>query len=190
MFINESYFTGPLEIAQLGQGTVVSKLRGFITENEPIVLEAALGYDFYLALKTAYDDLGSDDELATRWTELLDGVAFANVSGIRKKFAGLKSALAGFIYYEYMVDLHKQTTGIGVVKSKSENAEPASPNNKLADAWNKAAREIDILWEFLQAKNQETPAVYPEYKPEQVNNNSYWNGNPSFNSSNYMNPLF
>lgn len=190
MFIDQSYFTGPLEIAQLGQKAVIDKLNIFIERFEPIILEAALGYDFSKALIDGYNP-GSDEETEQRWLDILDGVAFSNTSGIRKKYNGLKSALAGFIFYEYMSKTHTQVTGIGVQKNKGENSVNANPAHLLADAYNTAAKEMETLWEFLQAKTQD-PNVYPEYDPRQVNNILYWNWDYPFSirSNNYMNPIF
>lgn len=190
MFIDQSYFTGPLEIAQLGQKAVIDRLNIYIERYESEILEAALGYDFSQALTEGFNP-GSDEETEQRWLDILNGVAFTNTSGIKKKFKGLKFALAGFIFYEYMAATHKQVTGIGVQKAKGENSETSNPANILANAWNTAAKEMELLWEFLQAKTQ-SPSVYPEYDPRQVNDNLYWNWDYPFSiyNQNYMNPIF
>ena len=47
MLIDSSYFLGPLTIAQLGQQSVIDDLNNFIDRFEPVIMEAALGYDFY-----------------------------------------------------------------------------------------------------------------------------------------------
>lgn len=235
-----------------------------------MILQAALGYDFYQAFLTALD-VGSDEVIEQRWLDLLNGVAFANTSGIRKYWVGFAgggnstiliptqrqpltiyagttsgfatggsfyassgvnnwqydlesfgngtleygvdwvyksgggftllngyttspgerfilhftgqhptvvqsgnatyiSPLAGFIYYEYMVDLASQATGVGVVKSEAENSVTAGPGRKLADAYNDACRQMAVLFEYLQANL----ALYPEFSWRQVDNYCGW----------------
>lgn len=269
MFIDTSYFIGPLTIAQIGQKAVDDRLNDFINRYEPVIMEAALGYDFYQAFLEGLN-VGSDEVIEQRWLDLLNGVAFTSVSEIRKRFPGfaggqntqtiiaaqrddlfiyagvtpgfavddyrytnsdlknwnytleqfgsgtwqpivewayksgggwaltdtnyklqynerwvlhftgkktvvvpsgaqnLLSPLAGFIYYEYMKDLATQTTGIGVVKSKGENSESANPIKKMCYAYNDAVRQIQLLWELLQADQNKDVKVYPEFDPVQV----------------------
>jgi hypothetical protein len=292
MFIDKTYFVGPLTIAQLGQPAVEDDLNNFIALWEPKILEAALGYDFYQAFLEGLN-VGSDEQPEQRWLDLLNGVSFANVSGTKRKWVGfaggdnvqtvvsaqrpnltiyagitpgfaqddykysnsglatwnydlelfgagtleygvdweykagggfvlkdtsyqtaynerwilhftgkktvtvdsgnqnLVSPLAGFIFYEYMVNLTTQNTGIGVVKSESENSIVYSPARKMADAYNQAVKDMLILWEFLQVKTQATPNVYPEFDLVQIDANGYfgWYDN-SLYSFNYINPLF
>ena len=87
MLIDSSYFLGPLTIAQLGQQPVIDDLNNFIDRYEPVIMEAALGYDFYQAFLTGLE-VSSDEEIEPRWLDLLNGVAFINLSQIRKKFSG------------------------------------------------------------------------------------------------------
>lgn len=270
MLIDESYFVGPLTIAQLGQKAVVDDLKNYINRWEPVIMEAALGYDFYQAFLSGL----AETTVAQRWLDLLNGVVFINQSLIKKRFVGfaggantqtivalpredlfiyggvttgfpvggyqytdatldgwnfevelfgagtlqpevewnyktgggivltntayevqpderwvihftgkkvglqtsssaspnLFSPLAGFIYYEYMKGLFNQNTGVGIVKSESKNAEPASPAYKMADAYNDACRQINIFWEMMrvdQAK-QVADRTYPEFDYRQV----------------------
>lgn len=276
MLIDESYFVGPLTIAQLGQKAVVDSLKDYINRWEPVIMEAALGYDFYQAFLDGLD-VGSSATPEQRWLDLLNGVVFNNVSDFRKRFVGfaggqnasiivpaqrsdlhiyggvtpgftvggytytdatlanwnftvelfgagtldpgvdwnykagggialtntsytvspdehwvikftgkknvvvpsgqnLVSPLAGFIYYEYMKDLVYQTTGVGEVKSKSENSESGNPAQKLANAFNDACRQINVFWEFIQKDQYATVKVYPEWDYRQVHGYSgiYW----------------
>lgn len=276
MLIDETYFIGPLKIAQLGQKAVVDGLKDIINRFEPVILEAALGYDFYQAFLDGLN-AGSDEAADQRWLDLLNGTSFKNVQGVKKKFAGFAggsntqtviaserddlfiyagttpgfpvggfsytdpdlkgwnftvefwgvgtiqpvaewnyktgggitltntgytttpgerwvihftgkkigviqssvpnqfSPLAGFIFYEYMKDLSSQNTGVGFVKSVAENSVPANPVRKPVDAFNEAARQIHILWEFLEVDNQAETKVYPEFDPGQVPNFNWYN---------------
>ena len=268
MFIDSSYFTGPFVIAQLGQQSVIEDLNDFINRYEPNIMQAALGYDFYQAFLAGIE-VGSDEEIEPRWNNLLNGVAFTDIYGIKKFFTGFaanqngsnivysqrgdlfiyggitpgfpvngnlysdtslktwnfeveifgagtieqgvdwnptlnggiqltdpnykvqynerwvihftsrkneivpsgtvqKSALTGFIYYEYMKSLATQATGIGIVKSNSENSSMVSPVKKVVEAYNNSVRQIHILWELLQADQQAGSPVYPEFIPSQV----------------------
>lgn len=297
MLIDSSYFLGPLTIAQLGQQSVVDDLNNFIDRFEPVIMEAALGYDFY---QTFLDGItvGSDETIDQRWLDLLNGVTFTNLSQIKKKFAGfaggdntmtviaaqrndltiyagmtpgfavggnsytnasldgwnfelelfgagtlergvdwnyksgggivltdadyqtqynerwvihftgkkvqgvqsgnqnLLSPLANFIYYEYMVNLHKQATGSGIKKSDSENSSNASPNDKLANAYNDGVKQIKLFWEFVWIDSQKSTPIYPEFDYRQVYGynwgygyyNEYYD-NQLYDFS-YINPLF
>lgn len=80
----------------------------------------------------------------------------------------LLSPLANFIYYEYMKDLASQNTGIGLVKSKGENSVSANVVRKPVDAFNDGVRQIRLFWELMQADQQKTVKVYPEFDPLQV----------------------
>ena len=297
MLIDSSYFLGPLTIAQLGQQSVVDDLNDFINRWEPVIMEAALGYDFYQAFLDGIN-VGSDETIDQRWLDLLNGVAFTNLSQIKKKFVGfaggdntqtiiasqrddltiyagitpgfpvngnsytnssldswnyelelfgagtldrgtewnykpgggwvltdpnyktqfeerwiihftgkkvqgiqsgnqnLLSPLANFIYYEYMVNLHTHATGSGIKKSDSENAENASPNKKLADAYNDGVKQIKLFWEFVWIDSQKETPVYPEFDYRQVYGfnygygylNEYWDN--QLYCFEYVNPLF
>ena len=170
MFIDQSYFTGPLTIAQLGQPNVDDSFNDFVNRWEPIIMEAALGYDFYQSFLNGLD-VGSDEVTEQRWLNLLDGCVFVNTSGIKKRFTGFKnkrSPLAGFIYFEYMKDLASQATGIGIVKTQGENSVNVSPANKMSYAYNDAVDQVRLFWEMMQTDQQLPQKVYPEFGPVQV----------------------
>ncbi len=189
-------------MAQLGQPDVIDDLNNQIQRWEPIIMEAALGYDFYQAFDTGVNP-GSGVSIESRWEDLLNGVSFSNLSQIRKKFYGFapltnKSAspLAGFIYYEFQKSLFTQVTGSGIKKNDSENSSNASPNIKLANAYNDAVRQIKLFWEFMWLDSQKATPVYPEFDYRQVYDfnygygylNEYWfNRLYAFES---INPLF
>ncbi len=275
MLIDTSYFTGPLTIAQLGQKAVDDSLKSFINRFEPVIMEAALGYDFYQAFLNGLD-VTSDEVIDQRWMDLLNGVLFTNANSIKKRFAGfaggqnsqtliasqkedltiyagttpgfpvggyqytntdlagwnfqvelfgagtldrgiewnyksgggvtltdtsyitspgerwilhftgkkittsgsgsspnLLSPLAAFIYYEYMKDLASQNTGIGLVKNEGENSKSADVVRKPVDAFNEGVRQIQLFWDLMQADQEKTIKVYPEFDPLQVVGYSY-----------------
>jgi hypothetical protein len=166
MLLNESYFTGPLTIAQLGQQAVDDALTEIIGRVEPEVLQAALGYDLYMALIEGLD-VGSDEEVDQKWLDLVNGVAFTNLSNYKNKWKGFKgSPLAGFVWVAYMKDTAIQVTGSGFKISDSENAVHASDGAaKIAEVHNQSVRDLYILWDFLE-KNKDT---YTQYDTAQIN---------------------
>lgn len=74
MLIDSSYFTGTLTIPQLGQSSVIDDLNIFIERNEPLFLQAALGYELW---QDFFDGLNADP-IDPIWTNLRDGVDFQN----------------------------------------------------------------------------------------------------------------
>lgn len=87
MLIDQSYFVGPLTIAQLGEKSVRDSLQTFIDRWEPIIMEAALGYDFYHAFLDGLD-VTSDEVIEQRWLDLLNGVVYTDLSQIKRKWVG------------------------------------------------------------------------------------------------------
>lgn len=194
MLVDESYFIGPLEIAQLGQKAVVDKVTDFINRFEPVIMEAALGYDFYQAFLTAL----KVNPVEQRWKDLNNGASFTSTQLIKKRWTGFSgdplsdspySPIAGFIYYEFMKDMASQNTGTGYVKSKSENSESANPVRKPVNAFNESVRQIRVFWEMMQADQEKTVKVYPEFDPLQVPgysaNNSYGGYGRNLNGYSY-----
>lgn len=94
MFIDTSYFTGPLTIAQLGQTSVDDKVNDFITRYEGSYMEAALGNGFYQSFLSGID-VGSDESTAQRWIDLLNGIAFTDYRGLRRKWVGFSGGSVG-----------------------------------------------------------------------------------------------
>lgn len=73
------------------------------------------------------------------------------------------SPIAGYVYYQWVRDQVTMNTGSGVVKNKNENADPANPSWKMADAWNQMAKDIFILWQYLESSFIADPTVYANY---------------------------
>lgn len=70
--IDQSYFTGYLSIPQLGQPAVVAVLDVFIQQQEPLVLQAALGYELWEDFVNGLTQPSIDQ----KWLNLRDGVTF------------------------------------------------------------------------------------------------------------------
>lgn len=287
--INSSYFTGPIKIAQLEQAGVQASLTDFISRNEDLMLQAALGYDLWndfmnglqlnpipqmwldLLQGTNFTTVNNwpawywgytwfnkkwymNSQRTTRWVgfapslnstnpalpaagqpiELVVGAGtgnpvagsssfqLASLSGStfyleRRGFGTMKlgtdytldptgtiitlignvsvfnngdvyfihpitvsnisvsnplynSPLASYIYYRYMEDLAYQTTGVGVVRSKTANADQAWPVRKMIEAWNTMAENIFILWQFLykQSTQNNGAGIYASYDTTKI----------------------
>lgn len=70
-----------------------------------------------------------------------------------------ESPIADFTYYHWLVWNVTQTTGNGESLPKMQNAENASPVDKMVKAWNDMVTKTRNLNEFLKAN----AADYPEY---------------------------
>lgn len=73
------------------------------------------------------------------------------------------SPIAGYVYYQWIRDQVSMNTGSGVVKNKNENSDNANPSWRVTDAWNQMAKDIFILWQYLEASFIANPAMYPSY---------------------------
>jgi hypothetical protein len=73
------------------------------------------------------------------------------------------SPIAGYVYYLWIRDQITTNTGSGVVKNKNENATGASPQWRMVDAWNQMAKDIFILWQFLESSFTLNPTTYANY---------------------------
>lgn len=184
MLIDRSYFIGPLTIAQVEHKAVNDNLTVFINRHEPAVLQAALGYDLYSSFTDGLD-VGSGEDIEQLWIDLRDGKSFTNTSNQPRVWNGFAnnttklSAHAGFIYWEYFDDLASQVSGVGMTQTDAENAKVVSPMPKMIKAWNSSLKQIEVLWEFLEA-NKET---YTDYNSSLINT-GYFKG---VRSSGYQN---
>lgn len=89
--IDKSYFTGSLSIAQLGQAAVVDSLNIFIQRQEPLFLQAALGYELWEDFVAGLNEMVIDQ----KWLDLRDGVAF-QANGLWPPFQWQNGYLNGF----------------------------------------------------------------------------------------------
>jgi hypothetical protein len=166
--IDQRYFQGPLHLAQLGKSEVIAALQVHIDQHENPFLRAALGYDLWNEFNTAFLASIAEEapvDLPQKWKDLRDGIAFTNLSGIKKVFRGLAnpttkiSCVASYVYWHKMRSDTIQTVGIGTVKTAGDNATNVDPTSKLVFAWDLMQQEVNLLWEFLEA-NKDTYTPY------------------------------
>lgn len=292
--IDKSYFTGKLTIAQLGQPAVVDNLSVFINREEPLFLQAALGYDLWLDFVNGLNAPSIDQ----KWLNLRDGVDFkadglwppfqwrngwmnynrdwfipqnpvrtmhwvgfcggapivssnnsfgsiltlicgtpnAPIAGTKTvtlaqlagatydierrgfgtmvpgvdvaisnngqtitllkvgdQFAygevfilhftsvqstGLPSVaytspLAAYVYYQWFVDQAANLSAMGIVEGQAENATGANAMLKMSDAWDRMAKDILMLWQFIDTTSRQDPTVYSSYDRLKIDYNFF-----------------
>jgi len=158
--IDNTYFNGRINLAQLGDTTVGSIVTGYITRYENTFLTKALGYSFMtlmLANKT--------DE---RFEALISGAEYT-INNVVSKWEGFTntgkvSPIANYVYYQYLADSAERNGGVGTVQNKTVNATPVSPINKMVIAWDDMREQLKHLFGYLYA-NQD---LYPEFDIKQT----------------------
>lgn len=182
MFIDASYFYGPLAIAQITEQSVIDDIANYIAKYEPEFLRALFGYQLSKAIQ--------DPANATvdKYKNIISGVEYTNWFGIPDKWRGLqetmpnekfKSAIANYVYCFYLNDKITETTGTGEKVASAQNAETASPRAKIARAWNEMVAWNKELIDYL-VYNQTT---YPEWFV-------YYDNTDLVNLLEPMNPIF
>jgi len=150
-FINELLVAGG-ENPHQGAGY---ELCAMIEKYEPIYLTAALGYGFYVVL---LDNLSDPDDVPEEYAELIDGKDYT-VNGRLYKWEGLRKHTAQFIYYWYQRNNVTQTSLVGQVKPKTENANNAIVDFKATKAYNDSVDGARSLKHFL-TNNKD---LYPDF---------------------------
>lgn len=167
--IDQTYFVREIMVAGVERPTVSDTLCKFINEYEPRFLKKALGYEFYKLFNTALQS----NPTSGRWYDLVVGADFTMGSTLYE-WSGLKnstikeSIIANYVYFYYMRNEMSQTAVMGEVRTNTENAIRSTPASKMAKAWNDTARQVHILWDYLQNKEVDGEKVYPEFKWQDV----------------------
>lgn len=93
-----------------------------------------------------------------------------------------ESCIANYVYYWYRRSNVTQYSGIGEVMTKAENSDNVNPRRKIASAWNEMHEWAMEFCDFMQATQDSTPAVYPEWTQA----NKY----DALKAFGFMNPIF
>ena len=141
--VSTSDFIGELTIAQIEQPAVASVVNQFIVKYEAEYLKKVLGY----TLLTAYNT-GISQSLPL-YTSLRDGGTYIDYTGNTVYYAGLKEAIANFIYFHYIRSISTFTTGSG--DKVVEKGIGFSSIDKQVRAWNKMVELNKSLKYFLIA---------------------------------------
>lgn len=153
-FITPAYFIGEINIPNLNQTAVLSRLSGFITKYENRFLSIVLGYPLDEQFKTGYANPSTADQ---KWKDLAEGKVYTKIDGKQTRWQGLinlanlESPIANYIYYWERRDAHTKTTTAGEQKNKVENSDNADPAAKVARAWREMRRWVCDLYDFLEA---------------------------------------
>jgi hypothetical protein len=130
--IDSSYINTPeREIPNADKPEVNEAIDYFIEKYEPRFLSDLLG-DIYDDYTTGLNVIPID----AKWTAL-------------KAMPELKNAIANYVYYWYMRNKATETTGIGEVTNKAENARRVSGADKMAKAWNEMVEDVWKVARFL-----------------------------------------
>lgn len=167
--IDTSYFIGDINIAQLGQRTVINRVEQYIAKYEPVYLLKLLGYAF----SKLFNEGREEAEPAERWTNLIEGDEYTNEQGITSKWTGftndaLISPIANYVYYWYTRDNASQTTASGEKSDNIKESVNVGPAMKQVHAWNEMVMLNRELYSFLINKKIDGNRVYPEFDPEKV----------------------
>lgn len=166
--IDATYFFRHLTVAQKSDTNVSNSLSMFIDEHEDQLLLDLFGYELYKAYKAGIAVLPTPD---AKWTDIRDGKEYTNRAGLLTKWRGLKytvgssksSLIAAYVYWHWMQNEATTTTGTGEKKANAQNADNASPAQKMVWAWNWMVDQIEELCEFLLSNETDYPEFQEQY---------------------------
>lgn len=153
-FITPAYFIGEINIPNINQAAVLSRLVVFINKYENKFLTIVLGYPLAAQFKTGY---AIPSTAAQKWKDLAEGKEYTKIDGTQAKWEGLinlanlQSPVANYIYYWERRDANTKTTTAGEQKNKVENSDNADPGTKIARAWFEMRNWVSDMYDFLEA---------------------------------------
>ena len=149
----------------------------FIDQYEPKFLKKALGLAFYNTFWAAITT--NPAPVAGRWYDIVAGATYYK-NGELREWLGLKqpdikkSVIAQYVYWYYMRNQVTQSTRLGEVLTKKENADTVAPGYKMVNNWNDMAEQVCSLWDYLLNKrDDEGSLVYPEFDKTQVDKKTF-----------------
>jgi hypothetical protein len=170
-FIDTTFFTGSLYVAQLNKVAVQEELTYFIAKYEKNFLRDLLGYALYKDFMAAFNasNTAPSIPLAAQWDAILNGIEFTDQHQVLRKWTGLLgstengeielSVIAQYVYYHFIRQQMSFTTGNGEVKNTLENATNVTASRKLIAVWNDMVESTANLITYLYLN----PVTYPEY---------------------------
>lgn len=128
--------------------------------HEPQYLSDILGYKMAKDFQSAI----ASNPTSGIWYKLWKGAEFTDSRGLLNKWEGFansaySSPIAYYVFYQILIGIQSQTSGVGVINLAPENANLASMTRKLSNAWNEMVRLNWILHEFLDDNEND----YPDY---------------------------
>ena len=158
-FIDNTYFTGPLLLAQKAVPEVAATITAYVNQFEPEYLKKVLGYSFWKQFMAGLED----DPVAQKWIDLRDGSEFTLPNGTLTKWNGFVagsdavklSPIANYVYWQFRMNTSTLTTGTGETVAQNENSLQISPGRKMCDTWNAMVVQNVTLWMFLYVNREE-----------------------------------
>lgn len=156
--IDYTFFTGKINLPQVGNTDGRDSVTGFIDTYETEYLKKVLGYDLWKAFTDGIAGSGTPDQ---RWVDLIQGKEFEYNSKTYKwtGFENKPSPISQYVYYQIQQDSAIDTTLVGQSTAAVENATRTSPVTKMIQAWNDMAEMNIALWNFLYVNR----TTYPEW---------------------------
>lgn len=145
--VNEAYFKGINLIPNAEQSYI--DIPKAIEEYTPDFYMNVFGYEFYKSLQDNYDS-GATDSI---YYKIMHGSEFT-VSGVVYKWDGLIndreiSALADYIWLEYIEEIWNNTTVGGVVQIVPTESKQDSQFQRLVKVSNRMEKQIEMLYNFI-----------------------------------------
>jgi hypothetical protein len=167
--IDQSYFVAELNIPSTSNAGVLERINFFIAKYEKDYLMKVLGVGCYNDFMTGLNAT----TVIEPWLSLKNGKDFNNLQGRLEHYFGLtnldkKSPIANYVYYHYQRDAYTQTSSVGEVQSKAENATVVTPAYKMEAAWNDMVKQTNVLIEFLYVNNKDYPKFNLAFIPREL----------------------
>ena len=160
--ITSSYFVGEIAIPNSAPSNPEgAELDLFIQKYEAKFLSELLGYELAKLVIEAIEPPANTSGVIY---DLINGKEYTDSLGDLNKWPGWKnvgqSAIANYIYTQYMRSAVSQTTSLGEKRTKSENMADFTPTYKIVKAWNDMVDLNSVMHEFLIVNEVD----YPTYK--------------------------
>lgn len=163
--IDQTYFTGRLNIPNSDKDFVLERLQYFIDDLEPKFLTDLFGYPLYslLAVEMQAEEDDSLSSYSTRFDRLINGYEYTRQDTRLHKWNGLffirdsvkVSLIANYIYWHWLKDQNSQTTGLGENATQAQNATLVSPTIKMNQVWNEMSDMVQQLYCFMQSNRND-----------------------------------
>lgn len=163
--IDTSYFVNELNVPNADKPEVSEQLEAFIDKYEKRFLADLLGHGLYTDFTNGLASQPVDDI----WTDLKNGTNYT-YNQRRYNYPGIKNAIANYVYYWFMRNRATETTGIGEVVNKTDNAVRVSGSVKMSRAWNEMVTDVWKLVSFLDTN----AVIYPGWSWYNDTHGGYW----------------
>jgi hypothetical protein len=117
-------------------------------------------------LPTEYSVVGNTLTLLPVPAQFIDGEVYfykmATLAANQSTGDSKQSLIANYVYYWYVRKMITQTTTVGEVKTKTENATRVIPSGKMERAWNEMVGWIHEMYCFLETRPTDYPSLVRE----------------------------